>query len=270
MAQSSFVERTLISINDTLEQSLFAERVAREPGLLQRFDPRAKLIATLLLLIAVGSARQLWLIGAILLMVLIAVILSRISLLAFLKRVCLLVLLFTALIALPALFLTPGPALWVLPGGLTVTHTGALSAVFLLLRVTTSISLAALLVLTTPWNDVLKSLGILHLPDVIVLILAMTYRYIHLLLHEANDMFTARKSRILKPLSRAEERELLGATGGVLLSKSLQLSGEVYLAMQSRGYHHYPRTLDDFHFHWWDGPFLALSLAVLGMAFIFA
>ena len=270
MAQGSFVERTLVDINHTLEQSLFAEKVAREPGLFQRFDPRTKLIATLFLLIAVGSARQLWVIGALFAATLLAVVLSKISLLSFLERVCLLVLLFTGLIALPALFMTPGPALWILPGRLIVTQTGAASAAFLLLRVTTSVSLAALLVLTTPWNDVLKALGILHLPDVIVLILAMTYRYIHLLLHEANDMFTARKSRILKRLTPAEERDLLGATGGVLLGKSLQLSAEVYLAMQSRGYHHYPRTLDEFGFHWWDGLALAVALAVLIAVLIFA
>jgi cobalt/nickel transport system permease protein len=139
----------------------------------------------------------------------------------------------------------------------------------LLLRVTTSISLATLLILTTPWNDVLKALGVLHLPDVIVLILAMTYRYIHLFLHEADDMFTARKSRLLRHLTRSEERSLLGATGGVLLSKSLQLSGEVYLAMQSRGYHHYPRTLDSFRWRWGDMSLVIFSLTALaGVVFI--
>jgi cobalt ABC transporter, permease protein CbiQ len=263
LAQNRFVERTLSDINGTLERSLFAERVARAEGLFQRFDARAKLIATLLLLVAVGSAHQLWEIGALLIAALIAVVLSKISLLGFVQRVLLFVLIFTGLIALPSLFLTHGPALWALPGGLIITRTGAQTAAFLLLRVTASISWATLLILTTPWNDVLKALGVLHLPDVIVLILAMTYRYIHLLLHEANDMFVARKSRLLKRLSPAEERDLLGATGGVLLSKSLQLSGEVYLAMQSRGYHHYPRTLDTFEFHWWDFLLLICSAAVL-------
>lgn len=252
MAQSSFVERTLIDINHTLEQSLFAEKVARQKGLLQYFDPRLKLIATLLLLIAIGSSRQPLVIAMFLAVALILAGFSKISLFTFIKRVLLFVLIFTGVIALPALFLTPGPVLWTLPLGLVVTRTGAMSALFLMLRVTASISWATLLVLTTPWNDVLKALGVLHIPDVIVLILGMTYRYIHMLLHEANDMFLSRKSRLLKKLSREKERELLGATGGVLLGKSLQMSGEVYLAMLSRGYHHYPRTLDDFKMRWWD------------------
>jgi cobalt/nickel transport system permease protein len=76
-------------------------------------------------------------------------------------------------------------------------------------------------------------------------------------------MFTARKSRLLRHLSREEEHNLLGASGGVLLSKSLQLSGEVYLAMQSRGYHHYPRTLDSFEWRWRDGLLMFFSLVVL-------
>lgn len=263
MAQSTFVERTLIDINRTLEQSVFAEHLTRQNGLLQKFDPRAKLISTLFLLIAAGSARQLWLIAVLLIIGLVLAALSRIPLPEFIRRICLLVLAFTGLIALPALFITPGPALWTLPLGIVITRTGAMSAAFLLLRVTTSISLATIFILTTPWNDVLKSLGVLHMPDVIVLILAMTYRYIHLLLHLTGEMFTARKSRLLKKMPRKKERELLGATGGVLLGKSLQLSSEVYLAMQSRGYHHYPRTLDEFLFSERDIIALIISAAVM-------
>ena len=250
--QSGFIERTLSDINRTFEQSLFAEKVARQRGLLQFFDPRLKLIATVLLLLAVGSSHQPLVIVGFLVAAFVLGALSKVPLLSFIQRVLLFVFLFTGVIVLPSLFLTPGPVLWTLPLGLVVTRTGAMSALFLMLRVTASISWATLLVLTTPWNDVLKALGVLHLPDVIVLILGMTYRYIHMLLHKANDMFLSRKSRLLKKLPREKERKLLAATGGVLLGKSLQMSGEVYLAMLSRGYHHYPRTLDDFKMRWWD------------------
>jgi len=250
--QSTFIERTLGDINRTLERSLFAEKIARQKGLLQSFDPRLKLITIFLLLIAIGSSRQPAVIALFLAAALVLAVPSRISLLSFLKHVLLFALLFSGVIALPALFLTPGPVLYSLPLGLSITRTGALSALFLILRVSASLSWASLLILTTPWNDLLKALGILHLPDVIVLILGMTYRYIHMLLHEADDMFLSRKSRLLKKLPREKERELLGATGGVLLERSLHMSGEVYLAMQSRGYHHYPRTLNDFKMHWRD------------------
>ncbi len=169
---------------------------------------------------------------------------------------------FTGVITLPALFLTPGPAALALPLGLTVTQTGLTSAAFLLLRVGASVSLAALLVLSTPWNSVLKALGVLRIPDVIVLILGMTYRYIHLLLHLTSDMFLSRQSRLIRPLPSAEQRKLAAATAGVLLGKSLQISGEVYLAMESRGYRGYPRTLDTFRFRRRDWAAAAVVVVV--------
>ncbi len=263
----NFVEHTLTDINNTLEQSLFAEKISRQHGLLQLFDPRLKAISTFLILIAIAAAQVYWWIAGLLILSLLLAAFSKIPPGQFIRRILLLVLVFAGLLALPALFLTPGPSLWLLPCGWKITITGAQSALFLLLRVSTSISWASLLILTTPWNDLLKALGKLHLPDEIVLILSMTYRYIHMLLHESVEMFLSRKSRLLKKLPPKKEHELLGATSGVLLERSLKVSEEVYLAMQSRGYHHYPRTLTPFKYRWFDG--LALISAVIVCTFSF-
>lgn len=251
-SRSGFIERTLVDINNTLEQSIFAEKIARQKGLLQALDPRLKVIAMLMLLFAVSLSHQLAVIAALYIGALILAAVSSVPLGFFIKRVWILIPFFTGIVALPALFITRGPTLLSLPLGIVITRTGAMTALFLLLRVGTSVSLAVLFVLTTPWNNVLKAMGILRVPDVIVLVLGMTYRYIHLLLHIANDMFLSRKSRILRRMSGAEERRLLAATSGTLLGKSLQLSSEVYLAMESRGYRGYPRTMDRFCMHWFD------------------
>jgi energy-coupling factor transporter transmembrane protein EcfT len=130
----------------------------------------------------------------------------------------------------------------------------------------TSVSLAVLLVLTTPWNSVLKALGVLHVPDVLILTLGMTYRYIYLLLHLAGELFLSRQSRILRRMSGPEERSLLAATSGVLLGKSLQLSSEVYLAMQSRGFRGYPHTLDRTRMRWTDWAAGLVVVLVAGLA----
>jgi len=262
--RSGFIERTLVDINHTLEQSVFAERIARGPGLLQALDPRLKILSALLLLLAVSLSRSLLVILSLYFLALALAFFSRIPLGFFVKRVWLLIPFFTGLIALPALFITPGPVLARLPLGLIVTQTGLTTAVFLLLRVGTSVSLAVLLVLTTPWNSLLKALGVLRLPAVVILILGMTYRYIHLLLHLTNDMFLSRKSRLLRRMNGPEERRLIAATSGTLLNKSLQVSSEVYLAMQSRGFRSYPRTLDTFKMRTAD--WLAGSLVVVTAA----
>jgi cobalt/nickel transport system permease protein len=244
--RNGFIERTLSDISHTFEQSVFAEEIARRPGLLQTIDPRVKVLSLIALLIAVGLSRSLPVIVG---LYIVALILARLSLVPmgfFVKRVWLFMPFFTGVIALPALFITPGPPLVQLPFGLVITQTGAQTALFLLMRVSTSVSLGILLILTTQWNTVLKALGVLRIPDVFVLILGMTYRYIYLLLHTTNDMFLSRKSRVVGRLSSAEERRIIAASAGTLLSKSLHLSSEVYLAMQSRGFRNTPRTMDTF------------------------
>jgi energy-coupling factor transporter transmembrane protein EcfT len=74
----------------------------------------------------------------------------------------------------------------------------------------------------------------------------MTYRYIFLLLLITEDMFLSRKSRIVGRQSSTEQRRVLAASAGTLLGKSLDLSGEVYLAMQARGYRGQSRTVNAF------------------------
>jgi cobalt/nickel transport system permease protein len=265
--RSGFIENTLIEINNTLEQSFFAEKIACQKGLLQSLDPRLKVISMLLLLFAVSLSHQLIVIAALYFCALILAALSAVPMAFFIKRVWIFIPFFTGIIALPALFITPSPILARLPLGLTISSTGLMTALFLLTRVGTSVSFAILFILTTPWNSVLKALGVLHIPDVIVLVLGMTYRYIHLLLHTANDMFLSRKSRILRPIGGAEERRLLAATSGVLLGKSLHLSSDVYLAMESRGFRNVPRTMDRFQMRWfdWAGFLMVLSVAVLAI-----
>ena len=242
----SVIEHTLADISHTLEQSLFAEEIARRRGLLQALDPRVKVLSVVALLIAVGLSRSLVVIAGLYVVTLILAWFSAVPMGFFIKRVWLFMPFFTGIIALPAFFITPGPPLAQLPFGLVITRTGAQTALFLLLRVSTSVSMGILLILTTPWNTVLKSLGVLRVPDVFVLILGMTYRYIYLLLHTTNDMLLSRKSRVLGRLTGGDERRLIAASAGTLLGKSLHLSSEVYLAMQSRGFRSYPRTMDTF------------------------
>ena len=260
--QSSFIERTLVEINDSMERSIFADSMARKKGLLQGLDTRLKLISLIGLLMAINLSHNFWVIGALYLGTLLLASLSSIPTHYFISRVMASVLVFTGLITLPALFITPGPILYQFPLGVVITQTGCLSALFLILRVSTSVSMAALLILTTRWNNVLNSLGILHVPDVIVLILGMTYRYIHLLLHASHDMFLSRKSRILRKLSPGEERNLVSAMGGALLGKSLQISSDVYMAMQSRGFRYYPKTMAS---HRWEAQDYAASVVSLAV-----
>ena len=232
------------SLAGTLEHARFCEDAALARGVLQRFDPRVKLCGLLALILVAVSARRLevtlavWLLGVGL------ATYSSISIKMLATRTWAGVLAFTGLIALPAVFITPGDA--VLPHW-PITSQGLITALRLIVRAETAATLAGLLVLTTPWTHVLKALRTLHVPTVLVVVLGMTYRYIFLLVRLAEDFFEARRSRMIRPLSRPEQRRMAGAAAGVLLNKSLQLSEDVYLAMQSRGFRGEAYTIHDFH-----------------------
>jgi len=163
--------------------------------------------------------------------------LSHVSLGVLLKRVWVVILLFTGVIALPAPFVTPGEVVYQLPWlGWTVTLQGLTSAAYLVLRVETAATLCVLLVLTTRWSQILKALRVLRVPVVLVAILGMTYRYVFLLLQSAHDMFESRRSRMVGELTGRERRRVAAASAGVLMSRTFDLSSDVYLAMQSRGF----------------------------------
>jgi cobalt/nickel transport system permease protein len=261
------VEHALSDISQALERSLFAEEMSGREGLLQSLDPRAKLVGVLALLLAVALSHSLWVIVAVYLLAIALAWRSAIPANFFIRRVWLFLPFFTGVIALPALFLTPGPVLVELPFGLEITRTGLVTAMFLLLRVSTSASLGLLLVLTTPWNAILSALGVMRVPDMFILILGMTYRYIYLLLRLANELFLSRKSRVVGRLRRSDQRRIIADSSAALLNRSLALSGEVYLAMQSRGYRGKAVTYQPFQLHrrdWaWGGLLVAASLAAI-------
>ena len=115
--------------------------------------------------------------------------------------------------------------------------------------------------MTTPWADLLKSLRAIHVPQIFVLILSMTYRYIFLFLHTMNGLFLARKSRIVARTSGAEQRRWIAGSMGNLTSRSFKMSNDVYAAMMARGFSGEMRAWSDYRMTPPD--WLALAGAVL-------
>jgi len=255
MARHNFLEKTAAQIAAALKETLADEELAARPGLLQGLDPRAKVVSTALLLLAVALAVRLEALAGFYLVTLPLAWLSRLPMRTFLRRVWLFVPLFTAVIAIPALFLTPGEPLLQATAGpihLVITAQGLRSATMLVLRVATSVSLAVLLVISTPWPALLKALRSLRLPQALVLLLNMARRYIFLLLQTAEELLLARRSRQVGRLSGAEGRRMAAGTAGTLLARAYYLSQEVHLAMEARGFRGEVRLLTEFRLRWPD------------------
>jgi len=126
-----------------------------------------------------------------------------------------------------------------------------------------------LLILTTLWNHLLRSLRFLGIPAAAVAVVSMTYRYIFVFLESAKNTLEARQTRLVGHLEPAVERRLAAASVGALLDKTMHLSGEVYTAMQARGFRGEIRLLDDLKMRsrdWWQlSAMLAMAMLAFGL-----
>ena len=266
--ERSFLERTAAGLAAALDRAGSAGEMAHRQGLLQQLDPRVKVFGFVLLITCAACARNISATIALFGAALFLAALSRVSFRFLAIRLWPGVLFFAGMLALPAVFLTPGSVIARLPLlDWPVTEQGLRAAIRLVARGETTATLALLLVVTTPWAHVLKALRVLKVPVVFVVILGMTYRYIFLLLRVALDFFEGRRSRMVAPLSGQQSRRMAGSVAGVLLGKSLLLSNEVFLAMRSRGFRGEVYPLDDFRTKprdWWA---LAAFLSIAALAF---
>jgi cobalt ECF transporter T component CbiQ len=268
--KGSFVEKTLTGGAGLLRQVMFSEDLAARQGLLQRIDPRVKVLGLLVLLVALGLVHNVEILAAAYLLTLALAAASRVPVAFFVKRVWLFVPIFTGIVVLPATLsiVTPGDVvlpLWTWDGtqhGLTAQ--GLTSAALVISRVATSVSLVVLLTLTTPWVRLLAALRVLGVPRVFVLVIGMAYRYVFLLLGAVTDMYEARKARTVGAQKHdASARSFLSASAGTLFGKAHHLSEEVHQAMEARGYRGEARTVSSFRLRATDA---AAALAVVLVA----
>ena len=268
-----YVERTLSGLARNALVTLQSERWARQAGYLQRLDPRAKALAFALLILTTASVHRLSALLGLYAFALLLGMMSKLPLGLLLRRVWLSVAFFAGALALPATLnvVTPGHALLTLCAHpyIAVTRPGLLLAATLTLRLAVTVTLAALLTLSTPWNDLLRALRVLFVPRLFVSVVAMTYRYVTVLMQCGDDLFTARRSRTIGRADNRAGRRFAAASMGALWGRTLALSEEVYGAMVSRGFNGDMRTLS--RFRWritdslWVGVVALMAVVCVGI-----
>lgn len=273
---SGFVERTLAGIADGVRESLVSERLARNEGLLQRVEPRVKVATLLGFVVITALAHKPWVLSLLYVAALVLGIASGLPVSMMLRRVWLAVPLFVGVVTLPPALnlVTPGRPLLVLCQHplVTLTEPGIITAMLLTARVGVALTFGLLLTVTTPWTEMLRGLSVLWIPRVFLAVVAMTYRYLAVLMTAASDLFTARKSRTVGRASHGDNRRFLGGAMGALFGKTVALTEEVHAAMLSRGWTGEPRSLDSRKPHrddlLWLAGMAVLAVCILGGEFL--
>jgi cobalt/nickel transport system permease protein len=111
---------------------------------------------------------------------------------------------------------------------------GFISLCTLLLRALLCTTAVLILIAATPWQQLSAQLRRFHVPGIFMTVLEMCYRYIAVLLSEANSMFTAYRLRSCRMKGIALVHA--GSFVGSLFLRSADRAERVYAAMKCRGY----------------------------------
>lgn len=233
----SLARRTAETIGRHIAEVLDNEELAARPGLLQRIEPRVKLLIIVSFAVTASLLRSPWLLAALFALALVMAWASAVSPASFARKVWGSAGLLAVLLAAPATtaWITPGPVLATF-GPITLTVTGVMAAITLVLRVVASAGIALLIVWTMRWTDLLAALTRLRVPDVVVATLAMTQKQIVSLMRTVEQIHLARESRTLVIAATGEDREWVTGRMAFVVHKSIKTADDVYDAMLARGF----------------------------------
>jgi cobalt/nickel transport system permease protein len=251
------------------------DRYHETESFLHRLDPRVKVVVTFAFILSNALLPDgAWVaFGCSWLFLLFANLLSQLGLGFTFKRS--LVAIPFALIALTVLFSLPGKPLTsfhLLMWKLTITDTGLLRFVSILIRSWLSVQMAILLVATARFPDIIHALEHLKVPAILTTIIAFLYRYLFVLADEVFRLMRARESRAAAaPGQRsggsvAWRAGVAGHMAGQLFLRSYERSDRVYNAMLARGYAGHLETINPHELRRRD--YLTAALALLIILFL--
>lgn len=227
---------------------------------LSRIDPRAKVVATAVFLIAVVSYDR-YAIAALLPLAAFPIALATVGEVPAraLARKLLVAAPFAVMVGLfnPWLDRAPIPVF-----GTIEVAGGWLSFASIVLRFALTVSAALILVACTGMHGLSLALRRLGLPQVFVTQLLFLHRYAFVLGGEAARMMTARDLRA--PGAPAMALPVYGPLVGHLLLRAFERAHRLHLAMRARGFDGEVRSLQDLRWRWRDTVF------VLGWCAFFA
>lgn len=198
----------------------FLDRYSRSEGPLQRISAAKKVVAAVVIVLAVLAIpiHLPWLFILILIALLILAAVSKIPAMFFLKRLLMLEP-FVICIAVLALF----------------QENGLVVFASIVMRSTLSLLTVLLLTNTTPFAEVLQVLRKWHFSPLFVTVLALMYRYVFVLVDELERMQRARSSRMFHK-KRLRLWEILSSLIGQLFIRSSERAERIYAAMCARGW----------------------------------
>lgn len=247
-----FIDKTIGNTAAFVSSTFFQWKSSVQSGLLQKTDSRAKVVALLLFIVLISITHSLQIQLAFAILFFLLSLLSKMNVLQLYKKVAVIGFFFGFLIFIPASLniFTKGETVfrlvhfanphqfWIynIPQEISVTKEGLMLVALLTMRVINSVSLVLLIVSTTTFERLIKSLAFFKVPNIFLLTLTLTYKFIFLLSSTIIETYQAIKMRWWNRGSVKEAENIVAGRIGYLFRKSWERHELTYQAMVARGF----------------------------------
>ncbi|AQS06478.1 energy-coupling factor transporter transmembrane component T [Clostridium beijerinckii] len=212
--KNSFIDKSILSIFNVL--AMFRQQTKIRNSKFG-INPLTKLISTLILIIFVSLSRNFHFIVITTVFMLVLINLLSIKEIKYVVKASMAAAIFTFIILLPAIFLGYSN-----------------NTLMITLKVLVSVASVSILTCTTQWNELIITLKIFRIPDIFILVLDITIKYIIILGEFSLNMVYALKLRSVG--KNNNKSTALSGVVGTMFIKSKEMAEEMYGAMESRGF----------------------------------
>jgi energy-coupling factor transporter transmembrane protein EcfT len=248
----SFIEKGMNQFAGVIKSGYIQWDTVSMDGYFQRIDARIKILFLIFYVVIVSLKKEI--IPEIYLgsFVFALVLLSRLNIFSFYKKVFLLGFFFGFLIAAPSalnlivkgevifpvLHLSKDYNFWVyhIPAEIGITREGLNVVAMLTMRVVNSLTISFLVLYTTSFPDIIKALKVMKVPDSFLMIITLSYKYIFIFAKTVEDMYRAKKSKLVRQVDNRDARKWAAGRMGFIFNKTRLRCEEIFKAMLSRGF----------------------------------
>lgn len=244
--RDAFINRSILSILGVLSK-LRLQMNSRSKWTL--INPAIKLASTILLILLISLSQRHEFVFIIDVYLLIVVSLLGAKEIRYILKIGLLAAFFSFIILLPSIIL------------------GNKNGFTIVIKVLTTITALNILTSTTSWNDITSSLKLFRIPDIFILVLDITMKYILILGEFSLNMLYALK---LKSIGKSSSKNSsLSGIMGTMFIKSKDMAEEMYSAMECRGFTGEYNTGKKYKFGSFDIIFVIINIALIFIYFYF-
>lgn len=247
--KDKFIDKTIFSVLKVLS-NVKKENPKEYKNKLELLNPIVKLLFSLVIIIFISLSRDINFIIIVGIANLILVFLMAIKDIKKIIGISLIVPLLTLTMLLPSIAM----------GNIN-------NSLLLVFKVFITIITVNILSFNTKWTELTRALKLFFIPDLFLLVLEITIRYIYILGEIAIDMFYALRLRAVGK-NNNKHTSMSGIIGSLFL-KSKDMSEEMYSAMECRGFTGEYTSIINFKLHIVDAVYIIYNIIIILMYFIF-